>query len=32
MATDPKNQGKPWTDADLQKLRELAQANTRRRA
>ena len=28
MATDPKNHGKPWTDADLQKLRELAQGNT----
>ena len=28
MATDPKNHGKPWSDADLQKLRELAQGNT----
>jgi hypothetical protein len=28
MATDPKNHGKPWTDADLQKLRELAMGNT----
>lgn len=25
---DPKNHGKPWTDAELQKLRELAQGNT----
>lgn len=28
MATEPKNHGKPWTDADLQKLRDLAQGNT----
>ncbi|WP_064135024.1 MULTISPECIES: hypothetical protein [Thiomonas] len=28
MATDPKNHGKPWSDADLQEFRELAQANT----
>ena len=28
MATDPKNHGKPWTDSDVQKLRELAQGNT----
>lgn len=28
MATDPKNHGKPWTDIDVQKLRELAQGNT----
>jgi hypothetical protein len=28
MATDPKSHGKPWSDADLQKLRELARANT----
>ncbi|WP_343639707.1 hypothetical protein [Roseateles sp.] len=28
MATAPKNHGKAWTDADLQKLRDLAQANT----
>lgn len=28
MATDPKNHGKPRSDADLQKLRELARANT----
>jgi hypothetical protein len=28
MATEPKNHGKAWTDADLQKLRELAQGNT----
>lgn len=28
MATDPKNHGKPWSDADLRKLRELARANT----
>lgn len=28
METDPKNHGKPWTDANLQKLRDLAQGNT----
>lgn len=28
MAMDPKNHGKPWSEADLQKLRELAQGNT----
>ena len=28
MATEPKNHGKPWTDADVQKLRELAKGNT----
>lgn len=28
MATEPKNHGKVWTDADVQKLRDLAQGNT----
>lgn len=28
MATDPENHGKPWSDADLRKLRDLARANT----
>ena len=28
MATDPKNHGKPWTDADVQQLKQLAKGNT----
>ena len=28
MPADPKNHGKPWTEADLQKLKQLADANT----
>lgn len=28
MATDPKNHGKPWTSADVQQLKQLAEANT----
>jgi len=28
MAKEPKNHGKPWTNSDVQQLKQLAKANT----